>query len=232
MSEFGSIGLENRIAVFGGVFLGLGLVLLFILFFWILRRSRFVQEKEEVGYGGLIRGIIFIVSILCVVLGAIFFQMQDYMRPFSEWIHPGQVLSSEKLIGEMTSETLKDSTANLFLNTIGKKGEIFKETFEVSVNNRYGLVVEILIWKKWLKFFGFVDGYKLTQLDVFPAESSTAAIKTFELSGGPAEGWKKIYGLRKILPFVKPEELKSEIFILNPGETKKVYIKEKKLVVE
>lgn len=232
MSEFGSIGLENRIAVFGGVFLGLGLVLLFILFFWILRRSRFVQEKEETGYGGLIRGLIFILSILCIVLATIFFQMQDYMRPFSEWIHPGQVLSSEKLVAEMTSETLKDSNANLFLNTIGKKGEIYKETFEVSLNNRYGLVVEILIWKKWLKFFGFVDGYKLTQLDVFPAESSAAAIKTFELSGGPAEGWKKISGLRKFLPFVKPEELKSEIFILNPGETKKVYLKEKKLVVE
>ena len=232
MSEFGSIGLENRIAVFGGVFLGLGLVLLFILFFWILRRSRFVQEKEEVGYGGLIRGIIFIVSILCIILAAIFFQIQDYMRPFSEWIHPGQVLSSKKLVGEMTSETTKDSTANLFLNTIGKKGEIFKETFEVSINNRFGMVVEILIWQKWLKFFGFVDGYKLTQLDVFPSESSTAAIKTFELSGGPAEGWKKIYGLRKILPFVKPEELKSETFILNPGETKKVYIKENKLVVQ
>ena len=198
MSEFGSIGLENRIAVFGGVFLGLGLVLLFILFFWILRRSRFVQEKEETGYGGLVRGIIFIVAILCIVLAGIFFKMQDYMRPFSDWIHPGQVLSSEKLVAEMTSETLKDSNANLFLNTIGKKGEIYKETFEVSLNNRYGLVVEILIWKKWLKFFGFVDGYKLTQLDVFPAESSAAAIKTFELSGGPAEGWKKISGLRNI----------------------------------
>lgn len=232
MSGFGSIGLENRIAVFGGVFLGLGLVLLFILFFWILRRSRFVQEKEETGYGGLIRGLIFILSILCIVLATIFFQMQDYMRPFSEWIHPGQVLSTEKLVAEMTSETVKDSTVNLFFNTIGKKREIYKETFEVSVNNRYGLVAEILIWKKWLKFFGFVDGYKLTQLDVFPAESSTGALKTFELSGGPAEGWKKIYGLKKILPFVKPEELKSEIFILKPGETKKVYIKDKKLVVE
>lgn len=224
--------LENRIAMFGGIFLGLGLVLLFILFFWILRRSRFVQEKEEVGYGGLVRGIIFIISILCILLAAMFFQMQDYMRPFSEWIHPGQVLSSEKLVAEMTSETLKDSNANLFLNTIGKKGEIYKETFEVSQNNKFGLVVEILIWEKWLKFFGFVDGYKLTQLDVFPAEPSTAAIKTFELSGGPAEGWKKIYGLRKVLPFVKPEELKSEIFILNPGETKKIHIKNLKLVVE
>jgi len=232
MSEFGSIGLENRIAVFGGVFLGLGLVLLFSLFFWILRRSHFAQEKEEVGYGGLIRGIIFIISILCVVLAAIFFQVQDYMRPFSEWIHPGQVLSSEKLVAEMTIEPTKDLTANLFLNTFGRKGEIYKETFEVSQNNKYGLVVEILIWEKWLKFFGFVDGYKLTQLEVFPAESSTTAIKTFELSGGPAEGWKKIYGLRKILPFVKPEELKSGIFILNPGETKKVFIKENKLVVE
>jgi len=224
--------LENRIAVFGGVFLGLGLVLLFILFFWLLRRSRFAQEKEETGYGGLVRGIIFIVSILCIVLGAIFFQIQDYMRPFSEWINPGQVLSSEKLVAEMTSETVKDSTVNLFFNTSGKKGEIYKETFEVSVNNRYGLVAEILIWEKWLKFFGFVDGYKLTQLNVFPVESSTAAIRTFELSGGPAEGWKKIYGLKKILPFVKPEELKSEVFILNPGETKKIYIKDKKLVVE
>jgi hypothetical protein len=224
--------LENRIAVFGGVFLGLGLVLLFILFFWLLRRSRFAQEKEETGYGGLVRGIIFIVSILCIVLGTIFFQIQDYMRPFSEWINPGQVLSSEKLVAEMTSETVKDSTVNLFFNTSGKKGEIYKETFEVSVNNRYGLVVEILIWEKWLKFFGFVDGYKLTQLNVFPVESSTAAIRAFELSGGPAEGWKKIYGLRKILPFVKPEELKSEIFILNPGETKKFYIKDKRLVVE
>jgi len=224
--------LENRIAVFGGVFLGLGLVLLFILFFWLLRRSRFAQEKEETGYGGLVRGIIFIVSILCIVLGAIFFQIQDYMRPFSEWINPGQVLSSEKLVAEMTSETVKDFTVNLFFNTSGKKGEIYKETFEVSVNNRYGLVAEILIWEKWLKFFGFVDGYKLTQLNVFPVESSTAAIRTFELSGGPAEGWKKIYGLKKILPFVKPEELKSEVFILNPGETKKIYIKDKKLVVE
>lgn len=217
--------IENRIAIFAGAFLGLGLVLLFILFFWILRRSRFVQEKEETGYGGLVRGIIFIVSILGIILATIFFQMQDYMRPF-------QTLSSEKFVGEITIETSKDLTANLFLNTFGRKGEIYKETFEISLNNRYGLVVEILIWEKWLKFFGFVDGYKLTQLDVFPAESSTAAIKTFELSGGPAEGWKKIYSLRKILPFVKPEELKSEIFILNPGETKKVYIKEKKLVVE
>jgi len=216
---------ENRIAIFGGAFLGLGLVLLFILFFWILRRSRFAQEKEEKSYGGLIRVIIFIVSILCIVFAAIFFQMQDYMRPF-------QTLSSEKFIGEMTSETLKDSTANLFLNTIGKKGEIFKEIFEVSVNNRYGLVVEILIWQKWLKFFGFVDGYKLTQLDVFPPDTLSQEIKSFELSGGPSEGWKKIYGLRKFLPFVKPEELKSDTFILNPGEMKKVFIKEKKLVVE
>ena len=232
MSEFGSVGLENRIAMFGGIFLGLGLVLLFILFIWILRRSRFAQEKEEKSYGGLIRGIIFIVSILCIILASIFFQVQDYMRPFSEWIHPGQVLTSEKLVGEMSSETSKDSTANLFLNTFGRKGEIYKETFEVSENNRFRLVVEVLIWEKWLKFFGLVDGYKLTQLEVFSPESSSEVIKTFELSGGPAEGWKKIYGLRKILPFVKPEELKSETFILNPGETKKIHIKNKKLVVE
>ena len=217
--------LENRIAVFGGVFLGLGLVLLFILFFWILRRSRFVQEKEETGYGGLIRGLIFILSILCIVLATIFFQMQDYMRPF-------QTLSSEKFVGEITIETSKDSTANLFLNTFGKKGEIYKETFEVTSSRRFQVEAEILRWEKWLQFFGLVDGYKLTQLEVFSPDSSTEVIKTFELSGGSAEGWKKIYGLRRILPFVKPEELKSEIFILKPGEIKKVYLKEKKLVVE
>ncbi len=216
---------ENRIAFFGGIFLGLGLVLLFVLFFWILKRSRFAQEKEEKGYGGLIRALILIVSLLCIILAALFFQMQDYIRPF-------QPLSSERLVGDLTVETMKDSTANLLLNTTGKKGEIYKETFEVSAKNRYVLVAEILIWEKWLRFFGFVDGYKLTQLDIFPADSSSPSSKTFELSGGPAEGWEKIYGLRKILPFVKPGEIKSEILILNPGETKKVYIKEKKLVVE
>lgn len=225
MSELGSIGLENRIAIFGGVFLGLGLVLLFILFFWILRRSRFAQDKEEKSYGGLIRFLIFFISIFLIFLAWLFFQMQNYLRPF-------QILSSEKLVGELTIEPMKDSSNNLFFNATGKKGEIYKETFEVSKDNRFELEAEILIWQRWLKFFGFVDGYKLTQLDVFPAESSAAAIKTFELSGGPAEGWEKIYSLRKILPFVKPEELKSEIFILNPGETKKVYIKDKKLVVE
>jgi hypothetical protein len=217
--------LENRIAISGGVFLGLGLVLLFILFFWILRRSRFAQEKEEKGYGGLIRVMIFVVSILCIILAAIFFQVQDYIRPF-------QVLSSEKLVGELTLEPTKDSSVNLLLNTTGKKGEIYKETFEITSSHRFHLEAEILRWEKWLKFFGLVDGYKLTLLEVFSPDSSNEVIKTFELSGGPAEGWKKIYGLRKILPFVKPEELKSEIFILNPGETKKVYIKEKKLVVE
>lgn len=217
--------IENRIAIFGGAFLGLGLVLLFILFLLILRRSRFAQEKEETGYGGLVRVIIFIVSILCILLAAIFFQMQDYMHPF-------QVLSPDKFVGEITIETPKNSTANLLLNTFGKKGEIYKETFEITPSHRFQLKAEILSWEKWMKFFGLVDGYKLTQLDVFPPEPSNEVIKTIELSGGPAEGWKKIYGLRKILPFVKPEELKSEILILNPGETKKIHIKNKKLVVE
>jgi hypothetical protein len=217
--------LENRIAIFGGVFLGLGLVLLFILFIWFLRRSRFAQEKEEKGYGGLIRGIIFAVSILCILFAAMFFQIQDYIRPF-------QTLSSEKFVGEITIATAKDSSANLFLNTFGKKGEIYKETFEVTSSRRFQISAEILRWGNWLEFFGLVSGYKLTQLEVFSADSSADIIKTFELSGGPAEGWKKIYSLRKILPFVKPEELNSDIFILNPGETKKIHIKDNKLVVE
>jgi len=216
---------ENRIALFGGIFLGLGLVLLFILFLWVLRRSRFAQEKEEKGYGGSLRVIILIVSILCIILAGIFFRMQDYVRPF-------QILSSEKLVASLFLEPAKDSTASLLVATTGKKGEIYKETFEVSVKNRFRVAAEILVWEKWLKSFGFVDGYKLMQLDVFPADSSSTALKTVELSGGPAEGWQKIYGLRKILPFVKPEELRSEAFLLNPGETKKIYIKDKKLVVE
>ncbi|MCJ7458363.1 MAG: hypothetical protein MUP17_05170 [candidate division Zixibacteria bacterium] len=225
MSEFGSIGLENRIAVFGGVFLGLGLVLLFILFFWVLKRSRFAQDKEEKGYGGLIRFLIFAISILLISLAWLFFQMQNYLRPF-------QVLLPEKLVGELTIEPIKDSSNNLFFNATGKKGEIYKETFEVSKDNRFELEAEILIWQKWLKFFGFVDGYKLTLLGVFSSDTSNSNIKTFELSGGPTEGWSKISSLKKFLPLVKPEKIKSDIFISNPGETKKVYIKEKKLVVE
>ena len=225
MSEFGSIGLENRIAVFGGVFLGLGLVLLFILFFWVLKRSRFAQDKEEKGYGGLIRFLIFAISILLISLAWLFFQMQNYLRPF-------QVLLPEKLVGELTIEPIKDSSNNLFFNATGKKGEIYKETFEVSKDNRFELEAEILIWQKWLKFFGFVDGYKLTLLGVFSSDTSNSNIKTFELSGGPTEGWNKISSLKKFLPLVKPEKIKSDIFISNPGETKKVFIKEKKLVVE
>jgi len=225
MSEFGSIGLENRIAVFGGFFLGLGLVLLFILFFWVLKRSRFAQDKEEKGYGGLIRFLIFAISILLISLAWLFFQMQNYLRPF-------QVLLPEKLVGELTIEPIKDSSNNLFFNATGKKGEIYKETFEVSKDNRFELEAEILIWQKWLKFFGFVDGYKLTLLGVFSSDTSNSNIKTFELSGGPTEGWNKISSLKKFLPLVKPEKIKSDIFISNPGETKKVYIKEKKLVVE
>ena len=225
MSEFGSIGLENRIAVFGGIFLGLGLVLLFILFFWVLKRSRFAQDKEEKGYGGLIRFLIFAISILLISLAWLFFQMQNYLRPF-------QVLLPEKLVGELTIEPIKDSSNNLFFNATGKKGEIYKETFEVSKDNRFELEAEILIWQKWLKFFGFVDGYKLTLLGVFSSDTSNSNIKTFELSGGPTEGWNKISSLKKFLPLVKPEKIKSDIFISNPGETKKVYIKEKKLVVE
>jgi len=225
MSEFGSIGLENRIAVFGGVFLGLGLVLLFILFFWVLKRSLFAQDKEEKGYGGLIRFLIFAISILLISLAWLFFQMQNYLRPF-------QVLLPEKLVGELTIEPIKDSSNNLFFNATGKKGEIYKETFEVSKDNRFELEAEILIWQKWLKFFGFVDGYKLTLLGVFSSDTSNSNIKTFELSGGPTEGWNKISSLKKFLPLVKPEKIKSDIFISNPGETKKVYIKEKKLVVE
>ncbi|HVP35447.1 MAG TPA: hypothetical protein VMT04_00490 [Terriglobales bacterium] len=217
--------LDNRIAIFGGIFLGLGLILLFVLFIWILRRSRFAQEKEEKGYGGLIRVIIFIVSILSIILAAIFFQMQDYMRPF-------QALTSEKLVGEITIGTSKDSVANLALNTIGEKGKTYKETFEVSQNGKFSLVMEVLVWEKWLKFFGFVNGYKLSQVEILPAGASTDEMKTYDLSGGPAEGWKKIYSLRKILFFVKPEELRSGTFLLNQGETKKIYIKDKKLIVE
>ncbi len=82
------------------------------------------------------------------------------------------------------------------------------------------------------EFFGFVDAYKLTRLSVIPADSSSRSLKSFELSGGPTEGWSKIYSLRRLLPFVRPEELKSDVFILNLGEKKKVYLQDKKLVVE
>ncbi|HEX9912455.1 MAG TPA: hypothetical protein VGB01_04310, partial [candidate division Zixibacteria bacterium] len=83
---------ETKIAIFGGIFLGLGLVLLLILFFWILARARYAQdESEKRGYGGLIRFAIFFFSILFIFFAYLFFQMQSYLRPF-------HILSSEKLI--------------------------------------------------------------------------------------------------------------------------------------
>jgi len=225
--------IENKIAIFGVIFIGLGLALLFILFFWLLKRARLPEkESEKRSYGGLIRFVIFFVSILFIFLAWLFFQMQNYLRPFSEWIHPGQVLSSEKFVGEIGAELADDSLLTLSFYSIGKEGKTYKETFEVSGNNKLRLKAEVLNWEKWLEFFGFIDGYKLTILEVFSSDSLKEGIKTFKLSGGPTEIWDKIYYLKKFLPMVKPEKLKSDIFILNSGERKKVYIKDKKIVVE
>ena len=224
---------ETKIAIFGGIFLGLGVVLLFILFFWILARSRYAQdESEKRGYGALTRFAIFFFSILFIFFAYLFFQMQNYLRPFSEWIHPRQALVSEKFVGEIKAEPAGDSYFTLFFHTVDKKGRTLEEKFEISENKKLKLEAEVLDWDNSLSFFGFRDGYKLTLLEIFSSDTSDEMIKAYELSGGPTEGWGKIFSLKKFLPLVKAEKLKSEIFILSPGETKRVYIKEKKLVVE
>lgn len=228
MYEFG-----NKIAIFGGIFLGLGLVLLFVLFFWLLKRARIIEEeKERRNYKRFFRIIIFILSILLIFSAWLFFQMQNQLRPF-------YVLSSEKLIAEIKAEKLKDSYLALSFLTQGRKGKVYQEEFELLSENlispeiKLKLEAEILLWENWLNVFGFVDGYKLTSLEVFSSSDTPGEkIKAFKLSGGPTEIWKKIYDWRKLLLMVKPEKLESDFFILNPGETKKVYIKDKKIVVE
>ena len=216
---------ETKIAIFGGILLGLGLVLLFILFFWILARARYAQdESEKRGYGGLIRFAIFFFSILFIFFAYLFFQMQSYLRPF-------HILSSEKLIGEIRTEPVSDSYLTLYFHYVDNKGRTYEETFEISGNKKLKLQAEVLNWDNSLSFFGFRDGYKLTRLEEF-SDTLQKDLKVYTLSGGQTEIWKKIYQWKKILLFVKPEKLESDIFILNPGETKKIYIKEKKIVVE
>ncbi|MFH0930353.1 MAG: hypothetical protein V1890_00235, partial [Candidatus Zixiibacteriota bacterium] len=131
---------EVKIAIFGGIFLGLGLVLLFILFFWILARSRYAQdESEKRGYGGLIRLAIFFFSILFIFFAYLFFQMQSYLRPF-------HILSSEKLIGEIRIEPVGDFYFTLFFHTVDKKGRTLEEKFEISENKKLKLEAEVLDW--------------------------------------------------------------------------------------
>jgi len=225
--------LENKIAIFGGIFLVLGLVLLFALFFWLVKRTRIPEkESEKRNYGGLIRGIIFFFSILFIFFAWLFFQMQDHLRPFSEYTHPGQELSSEKVVSEIRAEPAYDSLLTLVFLTSGKGKKFYREEFEISENNKLKIEAELLYWEEWLNFFGFVDGYKLTSIDVFSSDSLQEKINSFKLSGGPTNIWRKLYDWRKLLPMVKPEKLKSDIFILNSGETKRVYFKDKNIVVE
>jgi hypothetical protein len=216
---------ETKIAIFGGIFLGLGLVLLFILFFWILARARYAQdESEKRGYGALIRFIIFFFSILFIFFAWLFFQMQNYLRPYDS-------LVSEKIVGEIKTEPAGDSYLTLYFHYVDKKGRTYEETFEISGNKKLKLQAEVLNWDNSLNFFGFRDGYKLTLLEVF-SDTLKEDLKIYKLSGGPTEIWEKISYLKKILLFVKPEKFESDTFILNPGETKKIYIKDKKIVVE
>jgi len=216
---------ETKIAIFGGIFLGLGLVLLLILFFWILARARYAQdESEKRGYGGLIRFAIFFFSILFIFFAYLFFQMQSYLRPF-------HILSSEKLIGEIRTEPVSDSYLTLYFHYVDKKGRTYEETFEISGNKKLKLQAEVLNWDNSLSFFGFRDGYKLTRLEEF-SDTLQRDLKAYTLSGGPTEIWEKISYWKKVLLFVKPEKFESDTFILKPGETKKIYIREKKIVVE
>jgi hypothetical protein len=216
---------ETKIAIFGGIFLGLGLVLLFILFFWILARARYAQdESEKRGYGALIRFIIFFFSILFIFFAWLFFQMQNYLRPYDS-------LVSEKFVGEIKTEPAGDSYLTLYLYSAGKERKTYEETFEISGNRKLKLQAEVLNWDNSLSFFGFRDGYKLTQLEEF-SDTLQKDLKAYTLSGGQTEIWKKIYQWKKVLLFVIPEKLESDTFILNPGETKKIYIREKKIVVE
>lgn len=216
---------ETKFAIFGGIFLGLGVVLLFILFFWILTRARYAQdESEKRGYGALIRFAIFFFSILFIFFAYLFFQMQNYLRPF-------QILSSEKFIGEIKAEPAGGSYLNLFFYSVDKKGRTYEETFEILENKKLRIEAEVLNWDNSLSFFGFRDGYKLTRLEEF-SDTLQMDLKDYTLSGGQTEIWDKIYQWKKVLFFVKPEKFESDIFILNPGETKKIYIKDKKIVVE
>jgi hypothetical protein len=215
----------TKFAIFGGIFLGLGLVLLFILFFWILARSRYAQDKsEKIAYGGLTRIAIFFLSILFIFFAYLFFQMQNYLRPFN-------TLVSEKFVGEIKAEPAGDSYLTLHFYSVGKEGKTYEEKFEITGNKKLKLQTEVLNWEKWLSFFGFVDGYKLTRLEEF-SDTLQKDLKAYTFSEGPTDIWNKIYQWKKVLFFVKPEKFESDIFILNPGETKKVYIREKKIVVE
>lgn len=201
MSDFGSIGLENKIAIFGGIFLGLGLALLFVLFFWLLKRARLPEkESEKRSYGGFIRVMIFLVSILFIFFAWLFFQMQDHLRPFSEWVHLGQDLSSEKPVAEIRAEPAYDSLLTLIFLTSGKGEKVYREEFEISENDKLGLVTEVLYWEKWLNFFGFVDGYKLTLIEVFSSDTLQEKIMSYKLSGGPTEIWEKNLLLEKVSP--------------------------------
>ncbi len=233
MSGFGTIGFEYKIAVFGVIFLVMGLFLLFTLFFWLLKRVRIIEEeKEKRNYGRLTRVIIFILSILFIFFAWLFFQMQNQLRPFN-------VLSSEKLVAELKAEKVEGSYLVISFLAQGKKGKVYQEDFELPRQDltypetRLKLEAEILNWEEWLGLFGFADGYKLISLEIFSSsDTSGEKIKAYKLSGGPTEIWGKIYSWRRLLLMVKPERLESDFFILNPGETKKIYIKDKKIVVE
>ncbi|MCJ7497581.1 MAG: hypothetical protein MUO78_05550, partial [candidate division Zixibacteria bacterium] len=194
---------ETKFAIFGGIFLGLGVVLLFILFFWILTRARYAQdESEKRGYGALIRFAIFFFSILFIFFAYLFFQMQNYLRPF-------QILSSEKFIGEIKAEPAGGSYLNLFFYSVDKKGRTYEETFEILENKKLRIEAEVLNWDNSLSFFGFRDGYKLTRLEEF-SDTLQQDLKAYTLSGGPTEIWDKIYQWKKVLFFVKPEKLESD----------------------
>ncbi|MDH4222115.1 MAG: hypothetical protein OEV55_01100 [candidate division Zixibacteria bacterium] len=158
--------------------------------------------------------------------------MQDHLRSFSELIQQGEALSIKKLVGEISSELRDDSLSVLIFHTKGSEGKIFKEEFEISGAKEFRLEAEALYWKKWLNYFGLVDGYKLTLLEAYFPDSLKEKIKTFELSGGPTEIWKKIYDWKRFLFMVKPKKLESNNFTFISGETKKIYLDDKKLVVE
>lgn len=224
---------ENKIAIFGVIFLVLGLVLLFVLFFWLVKRTRIVEkESEKKDYGGLIRGMIFFFSIFFIFFAWLFFQMQDHLRPFSEYSFSEEELPSKKFVAEIRAEPGYDSLLTLTFLYSGKGEKFYREEFEIPEKVKLKLEAEVLNWDEWLSFFGLADGYKLTWGDIFSSDSLQEKINSFELSGGPTNIWKKIYDWRKLLLMVKPEKLKSDIFILNSGETKKVYFKDKKIVVE
>ena len=218
--------IENRLGIFGTVFLLIGLFLLVWLLYIVIRgktertsSARFKRFLERTAG----KVIIFVVALIFLSLAQFFFWAQSSLKTYFLYF-------PDKLIAQLKLQEDPESHRFLLTSTLfGDKGEKFTETFLLT-EKKLKLESQVLLFDSFFRGFGFVSKYKINKIESRSASSDVSV--SFDIAGGSDSFWEGMAKIGKIIPFVKTKKLETEYIPLELDKPVKVFIEKNRLKVE